>query len=412
MNLLFIGGLFSKEQEKQVLKYSKYMPNFAANVHQWNIIKGLKMDVSIINPLFLGNYPNEYRKAFIKKEIWSHDGKAVNISPSTVNIFGLKQIFRFFSIKKEIVKWMKYHDPKDSLIVIYSMNSSFISSFLSANKKNKTKFKSCLIVPDLPFFYIKNKGKNGLYRFLKTRDWNHMLKQTKNIDSFVLLTDQMRGMLGVNGKPYLVCEGIAPSSYAECVPIVKNTITYTGTLDEEFGILDLIEAFLLCNRKDWVLRIAGDGNAHQAVAMASMKNSNVKYLGVLSNNDTRQIQSSSYLLVNPRKSNEEFTKYSFPSKTMEYLISGRPILMYKLQGIPDEYDKYLYYFDGLDIESMSRKLKEIMDKPETELFTIGKRGKSFVENEKSVDAQGSKLSLFFEKIVAESFGASKEKKHE
>ena len=38
--------------------------------------------------------------------------------------------------------------------------------------------------------------------------------------------------------------------------------------------------------------------------------------------------------VNPRQNNEEFTKYSFPSKTMEYLASGVPVVAYKLDGIP------------------------------------------------------------------------------
>ena len=53
MKLIFIGGLFSEEQQKNIYKNSKTMPNMAANVHQWNIINGLKGDVDIINPLFL-----------------------------------------------------------------------------------------------------------------------------------------------------------------------------------------------------------------------------------------------------------------------------------------------------------------------------------------------------------------------
>lgn len=53
------------------------------------------------------------------------------------------------------------------------------------------------------------------------------------------------------------------------------------------------------------------------------------------------MQQQATLLVNPRKGHEEYTKYSFPSKTMEYMASGTPTIMYKLPGLPIEYEEYL-----------------------------------------------------------------------
>ena len=114
MKLIFIGGLFSEEQQKNIYKNSKTMPNMAANVHQWNIINGLKGDVDIINPLFLGNYPNEYKKAFVGREEWSHREGSKNVSPATLNIFGLKQGLRLFNLTYEIRKKIK----ENSLLVV------------------------------------------------------------------------------------------------------------------------------------------------------------------------------------------------------------------------------------------------------------------------------------------------------
>ena len=48
------------------------------------------------------------------------------------------------------------------------------------------------------------------------------------------------------------------------------------------------------------------------------------------------------LLVNPRTSEGEYTKYSFPSKTMEYLLAGRSVVINRLPGIPEEYYNYTY----------------------------------------------------------------------
>lgn len=42
------------------------------------------------------------------------------------------------------------------------------------------------------------------------------------------------------------------------------------------------------------------------------------------NSGVLKAQSESEILVNPRNDNNEFTKYSFPSKVIEYLGSGTP----------------------------------------------------------------------------------------
>ena len=62
------------------------------------------------------------------------------------------------------------------------------------------------------------------------------------------------------------------------------------------------------------------------------------------------------LLINPRFSNEEYTKYSFPSKNMEYMASGTPILTTKLPGMPKEYYEYIYLFEEESIEGMKNKM--------------------------------------------------------
>jgi glycosyltransferase involved in cell wall biosynthesis len=46
---------------------------------------------------------------------------------------------------------------------------------------------------------------------------------------------------------------------------------------------------------------------------------------------------------------------------MEYMASGKPVVMYKLDGIPDEYDKYLNYVTGSTSESLSNTIKYVLE---------------------------------------------------
>ena len=45
---------------------------------------------------------------------------------------------------------------------------------------------------------------------------------------------------------------------------------------------------------------------------------------------------------------------------MEYLLTGRPVIAYKLDGIPDEYDNYFHYVEDDSIDSFTNKIEEIL----------------------------------------------------
>ena len=51
------------------------------------------------------------------------------------------------------------------------------------------------------------------------------------------------------------------------------------------------------------------------------------------------------MLVNPRPDNEEYTRYSFPSKNIEYLLTGKPVVAYLLSGMPEVYQDFMCTID-------------------------------------------------------------------
>ena len=104
-----------------------------------------------------------------------------------------------------------------------------------------------------------------------------------------------------------------------------------------------------------------------------------------------ELQQKATILVNPRQNNDEFTKYSFPSKTMEYMLSGKPVVMYKLDGIPDEYDNYLTYVNGNDATSFADTMTKICDLTDTEREKIGNAAREYVKEKKNSVAQTKKI---------------------
>ena len=88
-------------------------------------------------------------------------------------------------------------------------------------------------------------------------------------------------------------------------------------------------------------------------------------------------------------------KYSFPSKNMEYMVSGTPVLTTNLPGMPEEYKDYVYLFEDESVQGMARKIREVLSLPTNELYRKGRAAKEFVLNEKNNICQTHKILLLF-----------------
>ena len=170
--------------------------------------------------------------------------------------------------------------------------------------------------------------------------------------------------------------------------IVNNT----GTLNYEFGISVLLKAFALIQDENLKLIICGTGAAEKEIRNCIDKR--IIFLGKVSRAQALSLQKHAAILINPRQNNEEFTKYSFPSKTMEYLAAGVPVVAYKLDGIPEEYDKYIVYVSNNAPESLAETILHVLSWSNETRIKFGKAGQSFVLKEKNNLKQTKRILEF------------------
>lgn len=400
-NILFLGGFFESETEKEILLNSKSDIQYAANKFQNNLIEGFILNniknLDILSAPFIGTYPRDYKSMyFYGKTSSTKKNIPITYIPFN-NLWGYRNISRANNLKNEIKKFSE-NDFKDKVIVVYSPHTPYMKA-ASYAKKLDPSIHICLIVPDLPHYMNLKKNKTILYKFFKKIDIKQFESLLVNIDSFVLLTEKMKDKLDIGKRDYIVIEGIvnpregsiSNNELSAFSDIKKVKLVYTGTLNQSFGILNLLYAFHGINNPNLELIICGKGDSENEVINFSEKDKRIKYLGQINNEEVLKIQNSATILINPRQNNEEYTKYSFPSKNMEYLLTGRPVIAYKLDGIPTEYDQFFFYVPNNSIESLKETIERVSSLSDSMLYEFGKNAKNFVLKNKNTAITGNKI---------------------
>ena len=73
------------------------------------------------------------------------------------------------------------------------------------------------------------------------------------------------------------------------------------------------------------------------------------------------------------------------------MSSGTPIVLYKLDGIPKEYDDYLTYVSGDSVEDLAKTIIESLGEPLQVRIQRGKNAKEFVTKNKNKKSQALKI---------------------
>src|SRR5690606_18188750 len=111
---------------------------------------------------------------------------------------------------------------------------------------------------------------------------------------------------------------------------------------------------------DVIFVIYGDGELRDEVIKAAKQFSNIQYRGLQPNHDVRKEMMDATILLNIRLTDDPISKYTFPSKVLEYLISGKAIISTRIDGMPLEYKKHLYLLEKENANSLLEKLTELL----------------------------------------------------
>ena len=405
MHAFFVTAFCGSEKFNEITAKSTVKPSPASQTLNKSIVNGLvsnDVDVHSIVYLPCAPYPMSQVKR-VRHETFFAGKKHTRTIIPFLNVQIVKQACVFLSVFRVLKNRLRLQEnKKDSVIIADYLYLPICAAALLAGKLTNTKV--IVIVPDIPglmFQYMDKKDK--LKKMLLVPYLKIMSAIVNSFDGYVVMAQEAMNELHVGqDKKYLVVEGIINAEFktpdAERVKI-RNCVMYTGGLYEQYGIMNLIQAMSLLDDSSVELWIYGSGELNDKVNEISRINPRIKYFGIVPNSEVLVAQKNARLLINPRIEKYAYTRYTFPSKILEYMISGRPVAMTKLDGIPDEYYDHVFTIEDSSSEGIARCINYALGQSEASLSVMANDAFDFIRKNKSEALQGKRLLTFCGEIA-------------
>lgn len=393
--MLWIGSFATEEVYTTLCKLG--YRNAAAYQSQANIVEGIELITGrrfeTLGAAVFPAYP-QAKCLFVPSFDFQHADGLSDVLVGFLNIKYLNRLFTIWSLKRATKSWIHKHKNEQLApdVFVYEMRSACLEAAMLI-KHAFPKARVYLLVPDLPRFMTLTQSR--IRKLLKSLDWRSIRRTLPNVDRYILYAREMAEYLKLDDGKWMVMEGSV--NLREAMEYSghqqkKRAFMYSGACDIRYGMRLMLDAFDRIEDSNVELWISGTGNAVPLIEERARKDARICYLGFLPSRKELLIkQSEAMAMINMRLPSEEASAYCFPSKLFEYMLSGNPVLSFRIPGIPEEYFDYLLPIDGENPVAMAESMQMVLRMSDEEREVLGNKGYDFVKNRKNHIQQARKI---------------------
>lgn len=337
MKFVCIGTMVPEQYEVKIAALSN-----ASNRFLWNLTNATIRQNHEVERLSYMGIPVD---AKTKIEIQEETDKRISYIWKTKNI-----ISGVLNCHKAIKRKLENAD----CLLAYNVVYAWLFAPIIAHWLHK---KSILVLADFSDTDSYSRLKGKLYA--SVQKWS-----IRRFDKVIGLSQNTEGLLRKNQQFVLMEGGINREFYDEfSTPDLRDgeqiIFMYAGILEKVTGIDLLLQAFMDIRDPHAKLLISGRGSMEVLVRVAQEKDARIQYLGCPAYEEYMQNLHKADILINPRNMNLPENKNNFPSKIMEYLATGKPILSTRFPGW-ERFEEYVSFCDA-DESDMKKRLMEMTD---------------------------------------------------
>jgi len=392
--LAFVGSVVSDEPAFHNIAFSR-----AGQMSQQGLLLGLKragLPPSLILSMRpIPSFPHARRLWVGKRQTYLPEGIAVSLFPF-LNVTPIKQMSIGLATVWRLLCWgwrMRHKQYR----VVYTFNLSVPPGLFTLLAARLIGAKAMVSLNDInepgqtvPPTLV-NRVDFWLHKWLVPRFDGHVVVSDLIMDDFA------------PGRPYIRIEGGIRSEILDRTSDTfkpkkeKNApfvIVSAGSLDEANGVLILLEAFTLLAGEQYRLHIAGRGPLEKYVEEAAKKDHRIEYVGFVSFEEVLRLYNSADVLINMRLTKALNTGYFFPSKVMECLASGVPLITTCTGHAEEEFGDFCYLLKDETPQGLANIIRCVASLDPHERAEIAHKARVYVAVNKTWDAQSRKIVKF------------------
>ena len=184
---------------------------------------------------------------------------------------------------------------------------------------------------------------------------NSLRKEVSTLDGYLSLTQNL--VIAFNQHvPSYVFEGLVTEEKEGKKDPIHNYFYFGGSLYERYGVKTLVDAFHDSN-VNCKLVLAGSGPLDKYIEVMAEKDYRILYLSQISKEKNIAYMRNSIANINPRPLDKKLDEESVPSKLIEYLSIGTPVISTKYPKLYSLFKDDVTWIDGNDLISMKIALE-------------------------------------------------------
>lgn len=298
------------------------------------------------------------------------------------------RLFRYLSIRKQSKRIFNKLNLKDCIILTDTLNPFLLLSSTSLAKKyNLPIIGVCNNTPSS----IRNTGRSYTMFLHNLAD---------NLSGYITLTSGLNELFNKHNRANLTIEGIVENKYKQKdINHYGNFIFFYGNLEQKYGIYELINAFKELNNNKINLVFAGYHANEEKIKKLISDNSNIKYLGMISNDLVNSLESASLLNINPRPFSEDYDRYLIPSFVLDSLNSNSLTVSVRNTKLEPYFKEDVIWINSNEKEDIINGINKALSLNEEDRKALIKKGNVSVNKLYSMQAVNRKVILFLKQFL-------------
>jgi glycosyltransferase involved in cell wall biosynthesis len=394
--LAYIGSVVPDSPE-----YRNPAVSPASNMFQENLLAGLQAAGTtpslVLSCRPMAAFPGSSRFAVKSGRGRLACGIPVRLIPF-VNLSPVKQLMVGLGVFCSLLWWGWKHRARIRIVYTYNLTvPPGLFTFLAA------RFIGALAVASVND--ICEPGETVPPTWARRLDYQLHKLLLPRFDALVVVSEKIIQDFAPRVRYSLVEGGLTPEMVAEPSSLDgpdrpdRFTVVFAGSMREWNGVEIMLRAISQLEGERYRFVFAGGGPLSEAVRQAAKEDSRIEYLGFLKLHDLLSIYRQADVLISMRVTKALRTTYFFPSKLMELLASGTPVISTCTGHVEAEFGEFLF---PLRNESPEGLAKAIRDAAATDLETrrdMGRRARAFMLANKTWQIQTGKINGILRSIA-------------